>query len=661
MWYSRFDSRGITRLHPNMLARHLLFIATRRHHNTLLAIDSSVPPHGLVQPPPYISPPNSEQCRKKDRIQEISTNRPAPHKIQNEKQQTCGRQSSAAKIHSDPRRNLYEANNKLTFDQTGNPLDRNDSQRVRDPRRIVDMRNARNQQYYAPPKDSSQQFYTLPSRRPQRDVEPPRSVTPDITRGLGRGGTMHVLARHGHRAMMEQDCNRYGSQAELNKRNSEAENRLMQNHEHSSIVDIRNRFATPLGLTALGYRFFASSPVRDPVTKSPSADALKYNPISPIGHGYGNSFKSSTPTGRSVPTVAERLALTANNNSSSSMPNSGRSTPVQTSSGRSTPTNLLSPTKSTMSNEELFAAIHKSKKRLNIRDESENLSPYGSTSSLVKMTIGNKNDWNCAELQKSSTVTQTSNQPPSPATSRLDFKRLLLQQSVKTGPARLSAAEQLKLSRQQCQQQQHQHQQQQQQSSPGVQQTASLAKVLSPRSIWRFQTPRTDVLSSTIIEDTAAEEKAMKPSPENASPVSRVNARRQLDLCNDLPDEDSRDLERTIDERTLNDADRSKSEAANGQREAADNCTDNSSTTTIPYPVNCAQLTPSCQQAISAFESRRISNQLARAQFLAGTPTTAPAQGATKTIFRARSESPQNNSMQSVARSPSVPTLETAL
>lgn len=650
-----------------MLARHLLFIATRRHHNTLLAIDS-VPPHGLVQPPPYISPPNSEQCRKKERIQEISNNPPtAPHKIQNEKQQTCGRQSSgnpATKIH-DPRRSLYDANNKLMFDQC-NPLDRNDLQRVRDPRRIVDMRNARNQQYYAPPKDSKQQFYTLPSRRPQRDVEPPRSVTPDITRGLGRGGslaTMHVLARHGHRAMMEQDSNRYGSQAELNKRNSEAENRLMQNHEHSSIVDMRNRFATPLGLTALGYRFFASSPVRDPVTKSPSADALKYNPISPIGHGYGNSFKSSTPTGRSMPTVAERLALTANNNSSSSsMPNSGRSTPVQTSSGRSTPTNLiLSPTKSTMSNEELFAAIHKSKKRLNIRDESENLSPYGSTNSLVKMTIGSKNDWNCTELQKSSAVTQTSNQPPSPATSRLDFKRLLLQQSVKTGPARLSAAEQLKLSRQQCQQQQHQHQQQQQQPSPGVQQTASLAKVLSPRSIWRFQTPRTDVLSSTIIEDTAAEEKAMKPSPENASPVSRVNARRQLDLCNDLPDEDSRLADKRRDERTFNDADHSKSEASSAQGEA-ENCTDNSATT-IPYPVNCAQLTPSCQQAISAFESRRISNQLARAQFLAGTPNTA-AQGATayaNTIFRARSESPQNTSMQTVPRSPSVPTLETAL
>lgn len=241
---------------------------------------------------------------------------------------------------------------------------------------------------------------------------------------------------------------------------------------------------------------------------------------------------------------------------------------------------------------------------------------------------------------------------------------------MKTGPARLSAAEQLKLSRQQCQQQQ------QQQSSPAsVQQTPSLAKVLSPRSIWRFQTPRTDVLSSTIIEDTAAEEKAMKPSPENASPVSRVNARRQLDLCDDLPDENSRvDSKRAppprggSDERTLtNDADRDPSksektaekafdEGRNSQGEA-ENCA-----TAIPYPVNCGQLTPSCQQAISAFESRRISNQLARAQFLAGTPTPQGAATAyAKTIFRARSESPQNPSIQSVARSPSVPTLETAL
>lgn len=101
-----------------------------------------------------------------------------------------------------------------------------------------------------------------------------------------------------------------------------------------------------------------------------------------------------------MPTVAERLAQTANN--SLSMPNSGRSTPVQSSSGRSTPTNLiLSPTKSTMSNEELFAAIHKSKKRLNIKEDNENSSPYGSTNSLVKMISGSGNSWS-SESQKTS-------------------------------------------------------------------------------------------------------------------------------------------------------------------------------------------------------------------------------------------------------------------
>lgn len=169
-----------------------------------------------------------------------------------------------------------------------------------------------------------------------------------------------------------------------------------------------SRFATPLSLAALGYRFFASSPANDPLTKSPNhADILKNNPISPIGPGYGNGFKTSTPTGRSAPTVAERLALTAANNCASPAPSSsGRSTPVQTSSGRNTPTNLiLSPTKSTMSNEELFAAIHKSKKLLNIKlnDDSENLSPYGSMNSLVKTPAGTRHSWS-PESQKAPEV-----------------------------------------------------------------------------------------------------------------------------------------------------------------------------------------------------------------------------------------------------------------
>ncbi|XP_076248376.1 NHS actin remodeling regulator GUK-holder [Calliopsis andreniformis] len=656
--------------------------------NTVLAIDS-VPPHGIVQPPPYISPPKPEECQKDHKIQEILKDSQSTEKIktQCEKQQSFGQQGPyPQKIYThDPRQNLYNNNNKF-IEQNKVPSYQ---------RQIVHMHNARNQQFYGPAKDNSQHFYTLPSRRPQRDVEPPRSVTPDITRGLGRGSlsAMHMLARHGQRAIVEQDSSRFGSQAELNRRNSEkfdVENRLMQNQHQPPIVDVRNRFATPSGLAALGYRFFASSPVSDPVMKSPSADALKHNPISPIRHSYGNSLKQVTPTGRTMPTVAERLALTANNNCSSSVPNSGRSTPVQTSSGRSTPTNLiLSPTKSTMSNEELFAAIHKSKRRLNIKDDSENLSPYGSTNSLTKIAPGNRNSWS-SETLKVPVVTQNV-QAPSPTTSRLDFKRLLLQQSVKTGPTRLSAAEQLKLSRQQCQQQQ---------SSPTIQQTIPLAKVLSPRSVWRFHTPRTDILSSTIIEDTAAEEKAMKPSPENTSPISRLNARRQLDLCNDsskmgneasdpcinrlLNNEASSEVKATreaeVPSRNIQTQESSTENhpaitnhsrlAQNGPAQSPsptpsvpDSSQSNIVSPTIQYSPTCSQLTPSCQQAINAFESRRISNQLARAQFLASTPTSGNQSHTTyvRQVLRARSVSPQNSATQNVARSPSAPTLETAL
>ena len=71
-------------------------------------------------------------------------------------------------------------------------------------------------------------------------------------------------------------------------------------------------------------------------------------------------------------------------------------------SSRSTPTNLiLSPIKSTMSNEELFAAIHKSKRRLNIKDDPESLSPAGSVTSLNAkgQQAGTRHSWS-PESQK---------------------------------------------------------------------------------------------------------------------------------------------------------------------------------------------------------------------------------------------------------------------
>ena len=210
--------------------------------NTLLAIDS-VPPHGIVQPPPYISPPKPEECQR-EKIREILKDPPTPQKIQIcEKRQTTtvnsGRQTAYPhNVYAhDPRRTLCN-DNKLLFERSKDP-------KVCDQRQIVYMRNARNQQCYAPCKD--QQFYTLPSRRPQRDVEPPRSVTPDITRGLARGSlsTMHVLARHGQKSMIEQDPNVYGSQVELSRRipeNGETKDRLTHGREQQTIVDFRNRW-----------------------------------------------------------------------------------------------------------------------------------------------------------------------------------------------------------------------------------------------------------------------------------------------------------------------------------------------------------------------------------------------------------------------------------
>lgn len=68
------------------------------------------------------------------------------------------------------------------------------------------------------------------------------------------------------------------------------------------------------------------------------------------------------------------------------------------------------------------------------------------------------------------------------------------------------------------------------------------------------------------------------------------------------------------------------------------------------------------QDAISAFENRRLSNQLARAQFLASGPSNSENQNSFfEKRFRARSESPQHAKAQNVTRSPSAPTLETAL
>lgn len=194
------------------------------------------------------------------------------------------------------------------------------------------------------------------------------------------------------------------------------------------------------------------------------------------------------------------------------------------------------------------------------------------------------------------------------------------------GPNRVSAAEQLKLSRQQCHQQ---HQPRSQQQSPSQ---PSLVRALSPRSVWRFQTPRSDVLSSTIVEDAAAEEKAMELSPENqALHGGRLRTRRQLNLCPISP------IKKTVDH-------------ASRYSEISRNSGNDNRTSFGKSGESCSDT-----------QSRRARNQRARADFLAGASPTSSDHYYLG--FRARSESPKNPSdnAKGVARSPSAPTLETAL
>lgn len=310
---------------------------------------------------------------------------------------------------------------------------------------------------YIYPRDTN--YSTLPARRIHRKFfhDPPeRSVTPDITRDLG--------------STTRQYCTQNSN-------------------------DVPSRTAV---------------------------DSLKISPIDPKG---SSGFKSSTPAPKSTE-LRSAVNLDA----------------------------LLSPKRSTMSNEELYAVIHKSKKKLNISDEEIDRGSPISWESQAKSTpkspetgyLGDKSrnrlSWSpgvddLAELKEKFSNESRSRQSwackdrkPAAQTSRLDFKKLLLQHSKQVVPSKtgkLSAVEQLKLSKQQLQTT-PKHQQDDMSilelsrsprsignrkyntmNSPrGTpdKPTRPVPKILSPRSQWRFASPRSDVLSSTIPEDCREED-----------------------------------------------------------------------------------------------------------------------------------------------------------
>lgn len=212
--------------------------------NTVLTIPpESIPPQAIVQPPPYIAPPKPEDRQKSHKYQEILKDTQPPNLRaypENEKQSKT--QDQKLDIY-DPRRNIQQYDKNFLEQQKISNYEY--QQRVCN-YQTVHMHNARNQQLCSPARNiNQQQFYTLPTRRPQREIEPPRSVTPDITRGLGRGplSSMHMLAKQGQQRVTENEQTRQVSYVDAGRRNlehGEIRGRFVQS-QPQSVVDVRNR------------------------------------------------------------------------------------------------------------------------------------------------------------------------------------------------------------------------------------------------------------------------------------------------------------------------------------------------------------------------------------------------------------------------------------
>jgi hypothetical protein len=260
--------------------------------------------------------------------------------------------------------------------------------------------------------------------------------------------------------------------------------------------------------------------------------------------------------------------------------------------GRSDTPKLICAPKTSMTSEEIFAAIHKSKKRLNIKTDSDSYSHSGSPScsSLTSLspgssessvhgtgrsttpvkggqesgsfngdnTIGSRHSWSPNSGEYFDFYSRFERRTPSPVTSpgsrqslvsdrlgprqqtsRNDFKRLLLQQGTAgsgNSGGRISAVEQLRLTKQQklgglssnCTVNNSYMPR-----NPAEKRTSTSKLLQSPRSntMWRFASPRTDVLSSTILEDCAEEENASS-SPQHSPATVHTNQLQSTSLSN---------------------------------------------------------------------------------------------------------------------------------
>lgn len=386
----------------------------------------------------------------------------------------------------------------------------------------------------------SMMYSTLPSRKPPKVYQPERE-------SIRRYSPQTVTNYHG-----TTDYYGYNSlpRRPLDYKNKDFSNQypqntvpklsnIMQNQVPSNLENTRyinfqsstpnkdqigNSSKLPLGIS----NFF--SPIRktQPVIKEKIDESFKISPIEPCNSA---KFQTSTPQ----KPINSAINLT---------------------------NRLLSPKKSTMSNEELYAVIHRSKKKLNIKTDFTNAEPSS------EMLLPKNNDkqpetgylkpqsrcsWSPNNEDISKNLDALSLNPGSrqswacndrlgtKTTSRLDFKKLLLQQSSKTPSIRapgnkLSAVEQLRLSKEQSLPKKSQFPLQiadlsaspknlshkkfnvptDTPTSPEKQRVQP--KIMSPRSAWRFANPRSDVLSSTILEDCREDETSNSSNELNNSP-----------------------------------------------------------------------------------------------------------------------------------------------
>lgn len=372
-------------------------------------------------------------------------------------------------------------------------------------------------------------YHTLPSKKTQYvipELYPERSVTPDITRGLSRKVGLETADYNKYEKPQYIDTNRRSNVLINEHRNLGKPVQIPQISQvpiHPTFVPVKN------------YDNTASKQSREVSTslgtlqnaKDSTSDTIKISPIDPRNSA---GFKSSTPQGKQLQESKAVVNLESR---------------------------LLSPKKSTMSNDELYAVIHKSKKKMNI----ENTDPAPSvqeqdTPKTIKSPetgyIGDKSrsrlswspgkgeyvDFN-TDIDKISPPNDSrsrqswacSDRKGTQQTSRLDFKKLLLQHGktniLQSNARKLSAVEQLKISKQQIQQPSKPSQSDMSileysgsprslvnrklggnnnspRSTP--EKARSVPKLLSPRSQWRFASPRSDVLSSTILEDCREDE-----------------------------------------------------------------------------------------------------------------------------------------------------------